>query len=468
MNQEQQSLIKAYLSDESKRYQDWYQGLNPQTGDPSTIPFASLPSMGAVKQRFQKWVEKNQAWLKQKICVEWGYSRKHEEFQSHEMLILSLTADGLTTALPIPTATLAAMTILVAEHYLDNLCTECTQRGRDMMDDALKKHLHNEMANATVKILMADKFSGSGVFIAPEGYVLTAYHCIGECPPPIAIETRFGDQFNAELDEAKSLKHANYDIAVLKIYGKAAHCLPLGTISTQNVTDDVVAMGYPAGDKPEHDNIGFFFSKISQIRADNKIQIPDAIKGRGQSGGPIYHYATKRVIGLATEGYEQDVIMDTGLATRFDALFENWPELEIINKKVVQAWEKRLLALGDGKSEPLTRHENLGITTNDKLLSRQFLSQKPQAKRELINAILACPSMKDSQLRQTIIQQLPSQMADNIPSLPQARAHVINIVDTCLNFSGGLKKLIEAIRSFDENTEPMQALDALIQTKYNP
>jgi hypothetical protein len=80
-------------------------------------------------------------------------------------------------------------------------------------------------------------------------------------------------------------------------------------------------MGYPAGDKPEHKGIGFFFSKISQIRPDNKIQIPDAIKGRWQSGGPVYHYATRRVIGLASAGYKLDVMMDTGLAMRFEALF---------------------------------------------------------------------------------------------------------------------------------------------------
>jgi len=127
MDQEQEALIKAYLSDESKLYQDWYHGLNPQTPDPSTVPFASLPSVGAVKQRFQKWVEKNHAWLKQKICVEWGYSRKHEKFQTQEMLIIALTADGLTAALPIPSATLAAMSILVAERHLDKMCTECAK-----------------------------------------------------------------------------------------------------------------------------------------------------------------------------------------------------------------------------------------------------------------------------------------------------------------------------------------------------
>ena len=127
MNQDQQALIKAYLSDETKLYQDWYQGLNPQTGDPSTVKFASLPSVDAVKQRFEKWVEKHQGWLKQKICVDWGYSRKHEKFQTQEMLIIALTADGLTAALPIPTATLAAMTILVMERHLDKMCSECAE-----------------------------------------------------------------------------------------------------------------------------------------------------------------------------------------------------------------------------------------------------------------------------------------------------------------------------------------------------
>jgi hypothetical protein len=127
MAQEQQALIKAYLSDETKLYQDWYQGLNPVKGDPNTVPFASLPSTSIIKQIFQKWVEKNQAWLKQKICVEWGYSHKHEEFQTAEKLIIAMTADGLTAALPIPTATLATMTILVAEHYIGKMCAECTK-----------------------------------------------------------------------------------------------------------------------------------------------------------------------------------------------------------------------------------------------------------------------------------------------------------------------------------------------------
>jgi hypothetical protein len=70
--------------------------------------------------------------------------------------------------------------------------------------------------------------------------------------------------------------------------------------------------------------------------------------------------------------------------------------------------------------------------------------------------------MKNNQLRQTVIEQLPPEIADNIPHLSHSKPHLVKIVDTCLNFSGGLTKLIEAIRFFDEGTEQMQALDKFI------
>jgi S1-C subfamily serine protease len=209
-------------------------------------------------------------------------------------------------------------------------------------DDKLKKFITREISNSTVKIFVEGEFHGTGFFITPDGYLLTAYHVIGDFSHDIHIETRFGEKFSVELDEAKSLKHYDYDIAVLRVYQNSQHYLPLGTITHQQITDDVVAIGYPAGDRTKHDEISFFISKISQIRSDNKVQIPNAIKGRGQSGGPIYHYASKRVIGLVTEGYNPDVIMDTGLAIRFEALFEKWYELEAINNRVAQSWDEHL------------------------------------------------------------------------------------------------------------------------------
>ena len=119
--------INDYLSDNDKLYKDWYQSLNLPTADASTVQYARLPSIATIKANFQKWFEENQAWLKQKICMEWDYPRKRQESQTAEMLIIALTADGLTALLPIPAAaTLATATILVIENRLDALCIDKT------------------------------------------------------------------------------------------------------------------------------------------------------------------------------------------------------------------------------------------------------------------------------------------------------------------------------------------------------
>ena len=54
--------------------------------------------------------------------MEWYYPRKRQEFHNAEMLIIAMTADGLTALLLIPVAaTLATVTILVVENRLDVL-----------------------------------------------------------------------------------------------------------------------------------------------------------------------------------------------------------------------------------------------------------------------------------------------------------------------------------------------------------
>ena len=53
----------------------------------------------------------------------------------------------------------------------------------------------------------------------------------------------------------------------------------------------------------------------------------NAIEGQGQSGGLIYHVATERLIGLATNIYNNEVTKTTGIAARFDKLFEKWAEI---------------------------------------------------------------------------------------------------------------------------------------------
>ena len=215
-----------------------------------------------------------------------------------------------------------------------------------MTTEQLKKQIHHELTHASVKIFEKVgtnyEFRGTGFFITSDGYLLTAYHCVGESPNDIFVKTHFDGKLKAVLDQRKSLRDLEeYDIAVLKIDYQPNHYLPLGMVSDEHITDEIVAVGYPAGHKPENTQIKIFIGKISGFRTDNKIE-NDAIKGQGQSGGLIYHYKTHRVIGLAVAGYKSEIMLNTGLATRFEPLFKKWHDFKQINQVVAQAWIKRL------------------------------------------------------------------------------------------------------------------------------
>jgi S1-C subfamily serine protease len=219
-----------------------------------------------------------------------------------------------------------------------------------MLNEQLKKHIHRELTGASVKIFEQVgnnyEFRGTGFFITPDGYLLTAYHCVKDAPDDIFVKTHFDGQFKAVLDQRKSLRDSEYDIAVLKIDYQPNHYLPLGIVTDEHITDEIVAVGYPAGHKPENTQIKIFMGRISGFRTDNKIE-NDAVKGQGQSGGLVYHYKTHRVIGLATAGYKPEVILNTGLATRFQPLFRKWRELEQINRAVAKNWIELLNKLGE-------------------------------------------------------------------------------------------------------------------------
>ncbi|MEN8221032.1 MAG: serine protease, partial [Pseudomonadota bacterium] len=214
-----------------------------------------------------------------------------------------------------------------------------------MSSDIQKNHTRLTLEQATVKISTSSGFKGSGFFISPDGYILTAWHCIAEIIPMpfslIKVETIDGNTFEAQLDKEKSLQ-AN-DIAVLKIDYTTEHCVPLGLITEKNRGDEVIAIGYPAG-YIEGRSIGVYDGTINQLLKVEQTDIDafetTAIEGQGQSGGLIYHFATRRLIGLAKEIYHNEVTKTTGLAVRFDALFEKWPDCT--SQQVDEAWDEYL------------------------------------------------------------------------------------------------------------------------------
>ncbi|RKZ80068.1 MAG: hypothetical protein DRR16_24515, partial [Candidatus Parabeggiatoa sp. nov. 3] len=233
-----------------------------------------------------------------------------------------------------------------------------------MISDTQRNHTRLALEQATVKILTTSGFKGTGFFISPDGYILTAWHCISEVIPmpfsTITVETIDGKTFTAQLDKEKSIQIS--DIAVLKIEHTTEHCVPLGLITEQNRGNDVIAIGYPAG-YIEGRGIGVYDGIINQLLKLKQTEIEafetTAIEGPGQSGGLIYHFATQRLIGLAKEIYLNDITKTTGLAVRFEPLFEKWPELSRLNQRVAENWAAHL----EKGPKPLTSTQLQGILT---------------------------------------------------------------------------------------------------------
>ncbi|MDM8561902.1 tetratricopeptide repeat protein [Candidatus Marithioploca araucensis] len=67
---------------------------------------------------------------------------------------------------------------------------------------------------------------------------------------------------------------------------------------------------------------------------------------------------------------------------------------------------------------------------------------------DLVELLLECPSMKDAETRQAIMNQLPPHIHDVIETSRNPKGQVLNIVNACMNFEDGMSKLIEQIRFF--------------------
>ena len=198
--------------------------------------------------------------------------------------------------------------------------------------------LQQTLAKATVKIAIGGQFKGTGFFIPPDGYILTAFHVIGVAPPEITVQMFTGEWLPAQFDATKSLPQQ--DLAILKVNARPAVCVPLGVISSQQVTDAVLSVGYPLGDRADNPHLGFYDGSISRLRDDGKIET-DAVRGQGQSGGLLYHHASQRVIGVAVEGYKPERMI-VGLAQRLDSLLAQWAELPEITARVARQWDKQM------------------------------------------------------------------------------------------------------------------------------
>ncbi len=216
-----------------------------------------------------------------------------------------------------------------------------------MSDIELRKLIRDELEKATFKIITERGTVGTGFFISPDGYFLTAFHCVEDIVDDrffLTLEFVNDVTLKREVcfDTAKS--DPILDLAVIQVNYRPEVFLPLGRIMRNtHKGDEIIALGYPAGDKAGR-GLGFYNGTISRFIEDKKQQFETslAIQGAGQSGGPVYHYRTDRVVGLAQGKYDPKIMSSAGLALRFDLLFERWPELKTINNDAAQIWDRRI------------------------------------------------------------------------------------------------------------------------------
>ncbi|MFA6896911.1 MAG: serine protease [Patescibacteria group bacterium] len=181
--------------------------------------------------------------------------------------------------------------------------------------------------------------SGSGFIY--KGRLVTNSHVFHPSGFVFDNETKlnliFGDKEKTEL-EMKDLKlitgsdESNADFAVYDVSEKVRDIekrfnFDLSNLEYISEGDEVVLLGFPFGTS----YLTTHYGRISALYEDggiNKIQI-DASINQGNSGGPLYHLATEKVIGIVTR-------KQSGLAKDFDDLLESFSE----NIRALEAAQK--------------------------------------------------------------------------------------------------------------------------------
>jgi hypothetical protein len=86
----------------------------------------------------------------------------------------------------------------------------------------------------------------------------------------------------------------------------------------------------------------------------------------------------------------------------------------------------------------------------------------PEEVGRLVRALLDVPTIRDDSSRLAIIDGLPDPIPNVIPRAAKPTVQVLTMVRTCLNYSGGLRALVDGIRLLEDGSEAMRNLDEVI------
>ena len=141
--------------------------------------------------------------------------------------------------------------------------------------------------------------SGSGLFISPQGYVLTNNHVV-ENMTDVSIILSDGSQQKADIVGTDLYA----DLAVLKADGAVPSVVNLGDSDLIKPGETVIAIGSPLGDFKNTVTVGVVSATGRMLDSGQGYQIEDLIQtdaaiNQGNSGGPLVNLAGD-VIGINT------------------------------------------------------------------------------------------------------------------------------------------------------------------------
>ncbi len=209
---------------------------------------------------------------------------------------------------------------------------------------------------------------------------------------------------------------------------------------------------------------------MASIKALQECSIQESIGS--VSAKAIQDFSLQEAINEANWNYIQEgYLEDDAGKTSSDSELITMKDVENIAKRIVDkaAVKQKMKALKKKvknlEKKMMVQTECLFILCFMLNTSRPISADVNQNKKErLVNLLLECPSIMDTENRNILIKELPFQNA--IKMNHDARFHVLNIVNTCLNHANGLYLLINRIRFFDEKTNQFKVLDKFINEQF--
>jgi len=85
------------------------------------------------------------------------------------------------------------------------------------------------------------------------------------------------------------------------------------------------------------------------------------------------------------------------------------------------------------------------------------------SKQRIVGALLGCDCLKTPQSRDQVIAALPGAIGNRINRHPSSKQDVLSMVNTCLQFSAGLEKLLDIVESFEGNSLPWKKVQTVLR-----